>query len=420
MISKRHGSWVSTVFLFAWTGFAAPARELVCPTIADSIFATDAEGLDEQAGSDKAYPLGQKALEERHWDKAVEAFDESIQQKSSRSDGALYWKAYAQNKLGQRDGALQTLQSLSSGFPKSRWLGDAKALEIEIRGGMGQPVSPDSQADEDLKLMAINALISSDPERALPILQKMLQGNQSPKIKEKALFILAQSGSAPARELLTQIARGNSNPDLQMKALNYLGLFGGNQSRQTLAEIYKAAIDTQVKRQILRSYMVSGDREQLLALAKGEKIPELRRDAIQQLGVLSANEELWSLYQADADPQIKESVLKALFVGGDSERLIQVARSEKDPKLRGQAIQMLGTSGAQKTGEVLVSLFETDTDASMRKRALNGLFIQGNVKALIQLAKKETNPEMKKEIVGKLSLMNSKEAIDYMMEILNK
>ncbi len=51
---------------------------------------------------------------------------------------------------------------------------------------------------------------------------------------------------------------------------------------------------------------------------------------------------------------------------------------------------------------------------------INGLFIQGNAKALIALARKETDPAMKKEIVTKLSVMGSKDATDFLMEILNK
>lgn len=46
--------------------------------------------------------------------------------------------------------------------------------------------------------------------------------------------------------------------------------------------------------------------------------------------------------------------------------------------------------------------------------------MQGNARALIDLARKETDLSMKKEIVGKLSLMGSKEATEYMMELLNK
>ncbi len=67
-----------------------------------------------------------------------------------------------------------------------------------------------------------------------------------------------------------------------------------------------------------------------------------------------------------------------------------------------------------------MSLYEAEKDTAVRKAVIQGLFIQGNASALISLAKKETDMELKKEIVGKLSLMRSKEAVDYLMEILKK
>ena len=47
-------------------------------------------------------------------------------------------------------------------------------------------------------------------------------------------------------------------------------------------------------------------------------------------------------------------------------------------------------------------------------------FIQGNAKALVNLARNEKDPELRKTAVEKLSVMNSKESTDFMMEILNK
>jgi hypothetical protein len=38
------------------------------------------------------------------------------------ADGALYWKAYAENKMGQRADALSTLVELQKSYPKSRCL----------------------------------------------------------------------------------------------------------------------------------------------------------------------------------------------------------------------------------------------------------------------------------------------------------
>jgi DNA helicase TIP49 (TBP-interacting protein) len=48
------------------------------------------------------------------------------------------------------------------------------------------------------------------------------------------------------------------------------------------------------------------------------------------------------------------------------------------------------------------------------------LFIQGNSKAIIEIAKKETDPTLKHEAVQKLSIMHSKEGTEYLMELLNK
>jgi HEAT repeat protein len=370
--------------------------------------------------ADGIYEQGSKALDERRWDRAVELFGEVVRLQSSKADGALYWKAYAQSKQGQRAEALATLESLRKSFPASRWQNEAGALQLEIKQASGQPVTPENTADDELKLMALNGLLNSDPERAIPMLEKFLQGKQSPKLQERALFVLAQSGSARAREIMNNIARGNSNPDLQLKALNYLGLFGGAASRQTLADIYASSSDIRVKRAILRSFMVGGERDRLLTAAKGEPVPELRKEAIQQLGVLGAHAELWQMYQAEPAPEIREQILNALFVGGGTDRLLEVARTDKEPRLRRAAIRLLGVSGAAKTGEALISMYASEKDPDIRRQVIEGLFVQGNAKALIDLARKETDPAMKREIVSKLSIMGSKEATDFMMEILNK
>ena len=59
-------------------------------------------------------------------------------------------------------------------FPQSRWINDAKALQVEIQQASGTAVSPESQSDEDLKLLAINSLMNSEPDRAIPLLEKVV------------------------------------------------------------------------------------------------------------------------------------------------------------------------------------------------------------------------------------------------------
>ena len=56
----------------------------------------------------------------------------------------------------------------------------------------------------------------------------------------------------------------------------------------------------------------------------------------------------------------------------------------------------------------------------MRRAAIDALFFHGNADALVSLARKETNPELRRELVRRLSIMRSPAAIEYLTEILNK
>jgi tetratricopeptide (TPR) repeat protein len=368
--------------------------------------------------ADDLYDEGRDAIEEGKYDRAVDRFNKLIELKTNRTDAALYWKAYSLAKLGQRAEALNTLADLQKRFADSRWSKDAKSLEVEVRQASGQTVSPASQDDDDMKLMALRGIMSSDPEQAFPILEKMLSGTNSPKVKDRALFVLSQSRGARARDIIAAVAKGNSNPDLQLKAIRYLGIMNGTENRQLLADVYKSSPDPAVKRAILRSFMVAGDRERLLAVAKSETSPELRGEAIQQLGVMHAGAELNDLYQTESSADVKKRILQAMFISGQSDKLIELAKSEKDPELRRTAIHNLGLMRNADTTGALTAIYASDTSTDVRKAVVSALFIQNNAKALVDLARAEKNLDMKKEIVSKLSLMKSKEATDYMLELL--
>jgi HEAT repeat protein len=67
---------------------------------------------------------------------------------------------------------------------------------------------------------------------------------------------------------------------------------------------------------------------------------------------------------------------------------------------------------------MLVQIYKADKDPGVKKQIVSTLSMQGNAKALVDLARGETDPGMKKEIVSRLSMMKSKEATDYMLELL--
>ena len=367
------------------------------------------------------YQEGTRALDGRDYERAVRSFDSVIAGKSTHAEGAYYWKAYALNKLGKRDEAVAALAELGKQFPQSRWLVDARALTAEVKQAAGQGVSPETQSDEDLKLYAINALVNFDPERAVPLLEKLLaQAKTSPRLKERALFVLAQSRSDQARAILNQYARNGSNPDLQLHAVEYLGTFRSKESQQVLSEIYASVSDLHIKRAVLRGYMMSRDSEHLLAAARSESHPELRREAIDLLGSMQAPNEMAQLYAAESSFEWKDRILKAMLRTPNAAKILEIARTEKDSRLRLTAVRSLGGKSKVASADDLAALYATEPEISVRNGILDALYSQGSVKQIVEVARKESDPELKRRAVQRLSNMKSKEASDFLVELLSK
>jgi VWFA-related protein len=167
--------------------------------------------LFSDTSEDTQYTDGTRAIQAGRWADAESIFDRVIQSHGEHIEGALYWKAYAENKQDKSDAALKTCAALRQGFPKSRWVDDCGALEIDIRGRSGQPVDPQSQQDENLRLLALSTLMHHNESKALPQIQQILSGNQPEPFKEQALFVLAQSESRQATKMLANVANPPAN-----------------------------------------------------------------------------------------------------------------------------------------------------------------------------------------------------------------
>jgi hypothetical protein len=375
----------------------------------------DSQRGDPDDQENRFYDCGRRAIDESQWDRAVEYFTRAAAVKGNRADGALYWKAYSQNRLGQRAEALTTLAELKNGYAKSRWTNDASALEVEVRQRAGQKVDPANTSDDELKLLALNAL--GDSPEAVPMLERLLTGPQSPKLKERALFVLAQNQNPAARAVVVKIAKGGGNPELQLKAVQYVGRTRTPESREVLAQVYSTAAEASVKRMIIRTYMEAQDRERLLALARTETDPALRMEAVRQLGNMRAGAELAELYARETSPEVKKQILRGMANGGSIDRLVAVADMEKDPELKRTAIRTLGVN--RDTAPHLVNFYSKDMNVDVRKAVIDALFTQGNATALVTIARKETDLELRKNLVTRLGNMrDNAEAKAYLLEIL--
>jgi hypothetical protein len=97
---------------------------------------------------------------------------------------------------------------------------------------------------------------------------------------------------------------------------------------------------------------------------------------------------------------------------------MNIIRSEKDPDLRNRAIRYLANSD-NTPAATITSLYASETDARARRTIVNALLGRGDAKSVIEIARKESDPQMKGYIVERLGGMSkNKDAMDFMTELL--
>ena len=362
--------------------------------------------------SDEAYERGRDALDDQRYKDAYKAFLQSAEAGGDQSDAASYFLAYTMARMDRADEALDRLSRFQDEHPGSRWSDDARKLAQELSHGAVPP-----NAEEELKLIALHGLIATDPERAVPRLEKFLNEAQLPSMREEALFLLLQSGAPDAKSIALNLARSSDDPELRVAAIRSLATLG-EMGADELAGLYDSTDSIEGKMAILEGYMINGDKSLMVDVARNETDVRLRRVAMEFLAMTGETDALKKLYRSEADPGLRAAVLESLAIAGDHAFLLEAVRSEKDPEIRAGAVRALGYSGGGDS-DTLLSIYRTEKNPEVREAALEGLMMQGNIDTLIELARAEKDPEVKKMIVEMIASSGSAKAVDYLMELID-
>lgn len=181
--------WVPIAFQVS-LGAQAPPEKAFADDLLSSGMGADTPQIDISDYS--LYQSGNQAISAGRWSDAVTIFSKIADQKSVHAQGALYWKAYAENKQGLASQAMETCGQLRKLYDGSSWNDECGALEIEILDKSGKPIHLNNQLSDDLKVLALNALMQRDEKRATSEIEQILNGDSSEKLKQGALFILSQ------------------------------------------------------------------------------------------------------------------------------------------------------------------------------------------------------------------------------------
>ncbi|MDJ0749170.1 MAG: HEAT repeat domain-containing protein [Woeseiaceae bacterium] len=262
----------------------------------------------------------------------------------------------------------------------------------------------DDDAGEDLRIAALEALISAPPERALPIVDKVLAGDHSEELKERALFILSQLDAPEAQSRLMSFAR-EGRGEMQLEAIRMIGISGDDDTIGELAEIYRSG-NAETREAVLEAYLIADDEDAVFAIAATTDDENEFANAVEMLGAMGATGKLRDLRERAG---LSESLIEAYAISGDAESLRQLALDDSDPEIQQQAIEGLGIIGDDDVGELLVSIYRDSESEDVREAVIHGLMIADRDDAMLELYRSAATSGEKRQILEMLVAMGSDE-----------
>ena len=269
--------------------------------------------------------------------------------------------------------------------------------------------------DEELALAAMEGLMAQPPERALPIIKKVLAGSQTKLVKQRALFVLSQIDSPEAQEILVQTAR-SSDVAMRGEAIRSIGIGGDPKALEGLRSIYNSG-GPDVKQEVLQAWLIAGDTESVYEVALAAKTDEELNEAIRMLGVMGAAEELRKLGDK---PNAASGLVEAYALSGDLASLRKITDGNGDRGVRIDAVRKIGLIDSDAARAALREIYTRSTDAEMKEAALQGMLIVGDEQGVLSLYRASKSSEEKRALLRVLSTMDGDAALQAIDAALEK
>jgi len=271
--------------------------------------------------------------------------------------------------------------------------------------GLAQAQKP--TPDEELALAALEGLMAQPGERALPIIKKVLGGNQTTLVKQRALFVLSQLDSAEAQQILLQTSR-STDPAMRSEAIRNIGIGGNEKSLDALQEVYKTG-DGAVKQEVLQAWLIAGRKEAVYQAALDAKTDEEASRVIHILGAMGATEELRKLGNR---PNPSSGLLEAYAISGDLESLRKLAEGTGDRSVRIEAVRRIGIIDGDAARQALRQIYTNSTDPEFKEAALQGLLIADDEQGVLTLYRAAKTSDEKRALLRVLSTMDGDAALN--------
>lgn len=416
---------------------------------------------DDAENARDAYRDAKSLLNDRDYTEAAVLFEAVAEDypDSRYAAEALYWQAFALLREGGRRDLLAAKEALELQLERYEEearegdseelalriqtrlaeLGDAEAAEEIAR--LAERLSEDDGLgrDEETRMAALNALMQVNPDRALPILRKILVENPqkySEEFRNQALFMVSQHGDEDeALEIMLHVVRNDRSTEVRGQAVFWLSQTDSDRTVAILDSLLSDPDeDDEVREQAVFALSQVGGLEAMEALRRVAGDPnvdtEIRANAIFWIGQMGPRRDveqfLIEIYPTLDDVELKEKVIFSVSQSGGREGgqfLMEIIRDpEEDMELRNNALFWLGQSNHVDADE-LIAMISTLDEPELAEQIVFVLSQRGGpeaIDALIQLARSSENPEIREKAIFWLGQSGDERAADYLEELVGE
>jgi HEAT repeat protein len=279
----------------------------------------DAPTKAAQDRADSLYRAGRTAIDNRDYRRAANVLQQMAERypQADRAGDALYWRSWSLYQLGSNsnrgdlDDAQASLERYMTNYGKNaRMAGDATALYGQIRAAQAKlgdaraagEVAKSAEnlrqtrgcngstADDEMRIAALDGLLSMNSEDAVPILKDVLKQRDACRVdlRKRAVWLISQKRGTDIVSTLLDVARNDPSTDVRGEAIFWLSQTKGEQAIPALDSVLFSSGDIELRKKALFSLAQQRDeraRQALKRAAEDEKMPEdVRGDAIFWLG----------------------------------------------------------------------------------------------------------------------------------------
>jgi HEAT repeat protein/TolA-binding protein len=412
--------------------------------------------------ADSLYRIAREALNRGEYRRAAQLFSEVTKKfpKSAYAPDCAYWQAFSLYRAGGTDDLKQALRILGDSQVQLASLSresnvDVPALRARIQGALAArgdrdaAVALQSEAKTNggcdreeisVRAEALSALGQMDRAAAMPIVKKVLARRDecTVELRRRALFVAARDADADAVNLIMDVAKNDSDQSIRSEAMRWLPRVAGDNAVPQLEELLRTSTDEQAQRsaiQALGSIDSDRARKAIRAIIERNDAPErVRYEAIYSISReregrgASADDVnyLRSLYTKLEAPHLREAVLASLSrieTPENAQFLLGVVRSVNEvTSLRASALQRIGRMQIVSANDI-AKLYDVADARSLREQILYALSQRKEPEAIdkmIEVAKKDTDPQIRRTAISLLARSNNPRAIQLLKELIDK